>query len=55
MVRETTVELGPLDIAVANAYYSKREPVLDMSIEGIQRTIDVTLYGAFHVAQASAR
>jgi glucose 1-dehydrogenase len=55
MVRETTAELGPLDIAVANAYYSKRESFLDMSIEGMQRTIDVTLYGAFHVAQASAR
>jgi glucose 1-dehydrogenase len=55
MVQETLDQLGSLDITVANAYYSKREPFLDMSFEGMQRTIDVTLYGAFHVAQASAR
>lgn len=55
MVSEAAESLGQLDITVANAYYSKREPFLDMSIEGMQRTVDVTLFGAFHVAQASSR
>ncbi len=53
---DTTIEdFGHLDIAVSNAAYSKREPFLEMSIEGMQRTLDVTLWGVFHLAQASAR
>ena len=48
-------EFGHLDVAVANAAYSKREPFLEMSIESMQRTLDVTLWGVFHTAQAAAR
>jgi len=55
LVNTTIDEFGHLDIAVCNAAYSKREPFLEMSIEGMQRTLDVTLWGVFHVAQASAR
>ena len=55
MVVAALEEFGHLDIAVANAYYSKREPFLELSIEAMQRTLDVTLMGAFHIAQASAR
>lgn len=55
LVNTTIAEFGHLDIAVCNAAYSKREPFLEMSIEGMQRTLDVTLWGVFHVAQASAR
>lgn len=55
MVDTVTDRLGHLDIAVCNAYYSKREPFLEMSVEGMQRTLDVTLWGAFHTAQAAAR
>ncbi len=55
MVTGTVQALGRLDIVVANAYYSKREPFLDLDIEGVRRTLDVTLMGAFHVAQAGAR
>ncbi len=43
------------DGVVSNAYYSKREPFLDLSREAMRRTLDVTLWGAFHVAQAGAR
>lgn len=55
MVAAVVEEFGHLDIAVANAYYSKRAPFLELEVEEVQRTLDVTLWGAFHVAQASAR
>ncbi len=55
MVADTVRQLGRLDIAVCNAAYSKREAFLEMSVEGMQRTLDVTLWGVFHAAQAAAR
>ena len=55
MVAETIAELGHLDIAVANAYYSKREPFLELSLDAMRQTLDVTLWGAFHLAQSAAR
>ena len=55
MVEATVDRFRHLDIVVCNAYYSKREPFLDMSIEGMRRTLDVSLFGAFHAAQAGAR
>ena len=55
MVAETVERFGRLDITVCNAYYSKREPFLDLSVEAMQRTLDVCLWGSFHTAQAAAR
>lgn len=55
MVARTTADLGRIDIAVANAYYSKRQPFLELDEEGVRRTLDVTLLGAFFTAQAAAR
>ena len=55
MVKATVDTLGRLDVLVSNAYYSKREPFLELSIEAIERTWAVTLWGAFHAAQLSAR
>ena len=55
MVRATVDEFGRLDILVSNAYYSKREPFLDLTEEAMRRTLDVTLWGAFYSAQVSAR
>jgi glucose 1-dehydrogenase len=55
MVETTVDQLGRVDIVVANAYYSKRQPFLELDPDEVQRTIDVTLVGAFHVAQAGAR
>ena len=55
MVNATVEKFGRLDIAVANAYYSKREPFLDLALEGARRTLEVTFWGAFHIAQAGAR
>ena len=55
MVAQTVAELGRLDIAVANAYYSKRQPFLELSLDAMRQTLDVTLWGAFHLAQSAAR
>lgn len=55
MVEATVERFGRLDVVVCNAYYSRREPFLEMSAEGMQRTLDVSLLGAFHAAQAGAR
>tara|TARA_B100000809_G_scaffold223850_1_gene233619 strand:+ start:1272 stop:2027 length:756 start_codon:yes stop_codon:yes gene_type:complete len=55
MVAGAAQQLGRVDIVVANAYYSKRQPFLELDVEGVRRTLDVTLMGAFHVAQAGAR
>ena len=55
MVRATVDEFGRRDILVSNAYYAKREPFLDLTEEAMRRTLDVTLWGAFHSAQVSAR
>jgi len=55
MVNATIEKFGRLDIAVSNAYYSKREPFLNLGLEGARRTHDVTFWGAFHIAQAGAR
>lgn len=55
MVAHTAAHLGRVDIAVANAYYSKRQPFLELDEEGVRRTLDVTLLGALFTAQAAAR
>ena len=55
MVAGAAQALGRLDIVVANAYYSKRQPFLELDVDEARRTLDVTLWGAFHAAQAGAR
>ena len=55
MVAETVEHLGRLDIAVCNAARSHRAPFLDLTVEQVRETLNVTLWGVFHVAQASAR
>ncbi len=55
MVQATVDRFGHLDILVSNAYYSVREPFLELSIEAVTRTWDVTLWGAFHAAQTAAQ
>lgn len=55
MIDETVARFGRLDVVVSNAYQSVREPFLEMSVEGLQRTLDVCMFGAFHVCQLGAR
>ena len=44
-----------IDIVIANAAYSDRQPVLEARWEGVLRTIEVTQFGVFHTCQAAAR
>ncbi len=55
MVAATVDQLGKVDIAVCNAARSHRAPFLELTVEQVQETLDVTLWGVFHVAQSCAR
>jgi glucose 1-dehydrogenase len=55
LLAEGVARFGRIDIAVANAAYSDREPFLEASWEGVLRTIEVTQFGVFHTCQAAAR
>lgn len=46
---------GRLDIAVANAAHSVREPVLEAKWENVLRTLEVTQFGTFHTCQFAAQ
>jgi glucose 1-dehydrogenase len=55
LVEATVKQFGHLDIAVCNSYYSKRQPFLEIDVDEMRRTHDVTFWGSFHMAQAAAR
>lgn len=55
MVEETAAALGRLDIAVSNAAYSDRELFHEADMQGFRRTIDVTMWGAFHLLRSATR
>jgi glucose 1-dehydrogenase len=55
MVAAAVERFGRIDILVTNAYRSIRQPFLDMTIEGLQQTLAVTMLGVFHTCQAGAR
>ncbi|HEX6972113.1 MAG TPA: SDR family oxidoreductase [Limnochordia bacterium] len=55
LVEGAEAELGPIDILVVSAVYSVREPFLETKWENLHRTVEVSLFGAFHVCQAVAR
>ncbi len=54
-VQQTLDEWGQVDICVTNAAYSVRKPMLELSRADFQSTLDVTLLGAFFLAQAAVR
>jgi glucose 1-dehydrogenase len=45
---------GDLDIAVANAAYSLREPFCGADLTAFRRTVDVTMWGAFNLFHTAA-
>jgi glucose 1-dehydrogenase len=55
MVDATLERFGRIDVLVANAYRSIRQPFLEMTMDGLQQTLDVTMLGVFHACQAGAR
>jgi glucose 1-dehydrogenase len=55
MISTTVEAFGRLDIAVANAAMSIREPVLEADWENVQRVSQVSQFGVFHTCQLAAR
>ena len=55
MMNEALEHFGRLDIVVANAYYSKRQPLLQQDWDEVQKTIEVTQFGAYHTCQLGAK
>ncbi len=55
IVAETVDEFGGLDIAVSNAAYSDRELFYEADMAGFERTIQVTMWGAFYLLRAASR
>lgn len=55
IVAETAAEFGGLDIAVSNAAYSDRELFYTANMAGFEKTIQVTMWGAFYLLRAAAR
>jgi glucose 1-dehydrogenase len=48
-------QFGHIDVVVANAAYSVREPVVNAAWEGVLRTLEVTQFGVFHACQMAAQ
>ncbi len=55
MVEETVAAFGCIDIAVSNAAYSDRELFYEADLAGFEKTIQVTMWGAFYLLRAAAR
>ena len=55
IVAQVVGEWGRLDIAIANAAYSKREPFYEANLDEFRRSVDVTMWGAFYLFRAAAR
>jgi glucose 1-dehydrogenase len=54
MVADTAQAFGRLTIGVASAVYSDRELFYKADLDGFRRTVDVTMWGAFHLLRASS-
>jgi glucose 1-dehydrogenase len=55
MIAGTVSELGSLDIVVANAGFSIREPVIEAEWTHVKRVLEVNQFGVFHTCQLAAR
>lgn len=55
MVAGAVEAFGRLDIVIANAAYSVREPVVEAAWENVERVIQVSQFGVFHTCQLAAR
>ena len=55
MVQACVKRFGRLDIAISNAAYSDREPFYDADLDGFRRTVDVTMWGAFHLLRCASK
>ncbi len=54
MADRVVATLGRLDVLVTSAVYSDREMFVKADMAGFRRTIEVTMWGAFHCLRAAA-
>jgi glucose 1-dehydrogenase len=55
MVASVVEKWGRLDYYVSNAAYSDRHFMVDADMDGIRRTVDVSMWGAFYGVRAAAK
>jgi glucose 1-dehydrogenase len=55
MMSDAVAHFGHLDIAVANAAISIREPVIEADWDHVQRVVQVSQFGVFHTCQLAAQ
>ena len=55
MIAGAVSHFGKLDVAVANAALSIREPVLEATWENLEKTFQVTQFGVLHTCQLAAQ
>ncbi len=55
MIAETVAAFGSLELFVSNAVYSDRQLMVEADLAGFERTINVSMWGAFYGTRASAK
>jgi len=55
MVEATVTEFGSVDYYVSNAAFSDREVMIDADMKGFERTVNVTMWGAFYGVRAASQ
>src|SRR5262245_14430030 len=53
LISQAVERFGKVDIAVSNAAYSDRDFFYQADMAGFRRTVDVTMWGAFHLLRAA--
>jgi glucose 1-dehydrogenase len=55
LISRAVNEFGRIDIAVSNAAYSDRDLFYKADMAGFRRTVDVSMWGAFHLLRAATQ
>ena len=55
LLEETVAQLGRVDVLLNNAASSVRKPLVDLTVEDVEKTWGPTLWSVFHCSQLAAR